>query len=61
MKENQPEYILKLLDQGRLFDFLESYEKEQMKNENRFYEKSKIQDKMTRMMAREWLMYQDLT
>ena len=61
MKEHQPEYILKLLDEGRLFEVLESYEKEQIINENRIYEKSEIQDSMTRMMAREWLMYQELT
>lgn len=61
MKDNQPEYVLHLLDEGRLFDFLESYEKEQIINENRICEKSEIQDSMTRMMAREWLMYQDLT
>ena len=61
MKEHQPEYILHLLDEGSLFDFLGNYEKEQIKNETCFYKKSKIQDKMTQIMAREWLMYQDLT
>jgi len=61
MKEHQPEYVLALLDEGKLFEFLTNYNKAQVETENRIYDKVKIKDGMIRMMAREWLMYQDLT
>jgi len=61
MKEHQPEYILQLLEEERLFEFLESYEHEQREMETNLYKKSKTRDSMTRSVIREWLMYQDLT
>ena len=61
MKEHQPEYVLQLLEEERLFKFLESYEHEQRETESNLYEKSKIKDSMTTFMIQEWLMYQDLT
>ncbi len=60
-KEHQPEYVLALLDEGNLFEFLSNYNMAQVSTENRIYDKAGIKDGMTRMMAREWLMYQDLT
>lgn len=61
MKENQPEYVLQLLEEEKLFEFLEGYEHEQRATETTLYEKSKIKDSMTHSMIREWLIYQNLT
>ncbi len=61
MKEHQPEYVLQLLSEEKLFEFLESYEQEQRKTEATLYEKSNIKDSMTRPMIQEWLIYHDLT
>ena len=61
MKEHQHEYVLQLLEEEKLFEFLESYEHEQRETETNLYEKSKIKDSMTRPMIQEWLIYQDLT
>ena len=61
MKEYQPEYVLKLLEEEKLFEFLESFSNECSKLASHIYEKSKIKDKMTEIMVCECLMYQDLT
>ena len=61
MKDYQPEYVLQLLEEEKLFEFLEGFSNECYKWAGHIYEKSKIKDKMTKMMVRECLMYQDLT
>lgn len=61
IKEHQPEYILQLLEEEKLFEFLEGFSNECYKWAGHIYERSKIKDKMTKMMVREYLMYQDLT
>jgi hypothetical protein len=61
MKEHQPEYVLQLLEEETLFEFLEGFSNECNELASHIYEKSKIKDKITEMMVRECLMYQDLT
>lgn len=59
--ENNLEFLAYLADNNRFEDYFISYQKEMMQQERLIFQKSQKQDAMSKLMAREILLYQDLT
>ena len=59
--EHDLEFLAKLADDDKFDDYFISYQKEMVQQEILIVSKNQNQDTMARLMARELLMYQDIT